>query len=128
MNGNTSPGNLIKLCLAVLLQAQACIVVAAGLGFLRNAAVEYFDEQDFELMLKNAGQVLESTSSEVSQNWSNPQSGNSGAAEVLGAFTGPDGMPCKRVRVTNKAKRTNIEDRTTYTVCKYPVHAWLLNR
>jgi hypothetical protein len=130
MNGNTRrsfSGDLTKLFLAVLALALPWIAAAAGLGFLKNAAVGSFDEEDVDLMMKNAGQVLESTAPNASQNWSNPKTGNSGAAEVLSTFTGTDGVPCKRVRVSNKAKRGNVEDQAIYTVCKYPDRGWRLS-
>jgi hypothetical protein len=120
-------GGLITVCLAVLILAQPCSAVAAGLGFLKNSALGHFDQEDVDLMMRNAGQVLESTLPHASQSWSNPKSGNSGAAEVLSTFTGADGVPCKRVRVSNKVKSGNIEDQATYTVCKYPGRGWLLN-
>jgi hypothetical protein len=130
MNGHTRrrlSGGLPKLCLALLSLVQPWVVVATGLGFLRNSALGHFEEEDVNLMLKNAGEVLESVSPHANKTWSNPKTGNSGVAEVLDAFTRPDGVLCKRVRVLNKVKRGDIEDQATYTVCKDPDHGWRLN-
>jgi hypothetical protein len=130
MNGDTRrtlSGELSKLLLAVVALALPWIAAGAGLGFLKNSAVGHFDEEDVDLMMKNAGQVLESTAPHASQTWSNPKTGNSGGAEVLSTFTGTDGEPCKRVRVSNKVQRGNIEDQATYTVCKDPQRGWRLH-
>lgn len=119
-------GNSAKLCLSVVAVALPWIAVAAGLGFLKNTAMGRFDQEDVDLMMKNAGQVLESTSPRASQTWSNPKTGNSGGAKVLTAFAEADGLQCKRLQISNKVKGGNIEDQATYTVCKYPQRGWLV--
>lgn len=119
-------GDLVKLCLAVVAVTLPWIAVAAGLGFLKNTAMGHFDRTDVDLMMKNAGQVLESTSPHASQTWSNPKTGNSGGAKVLRAFAEADGLQCKRLQISNKVKGGNIEDQATYIVCKYPHRGWLV--
>ena len=113
--------------LAILLIAVPCVGLAVGLGFLRNAPVRHFDKEDMNLMMENAGEVLESALPNASQDWSNPKSGNSGRAEVRDQFTGKDGAKCKRLRISNEVKRGNIHSDATYTVCKYEVRGWVLH-
>jgi hypothetical protein len=130
MSGNrrrAAFGHCAKLFLAVLALAQPWTAVAAALGFMKSSALGHFQTEDISLMMKNAAQVLESVDPHAIQSWSNPKTGNSGAAEVLSTFTTADGVPCKRVLVSNKVKRGNIEDQVTYAVCKYPGRGWLLN-
>ena len=113
--------------LVVLLLAAPCLAMAVGLGFLRNAPVRHFDREDMNLMMKNAGEVLDSTVPNASRDWSNPRTGNSGQAEVRDQFIGTDGAPCKRLRISNKVKRGNVRSDATYTVCKYTGRGWLLH-
>jgi hypothetical protein len=118
---------LVKVCIAVFLLAQPYTTLAAGLGFLKNSAAGYFDQEDIELMIGNASRVLEATDPHATRDWSNPKSGNFGRAEVLRVFTGLDGVLCKQVRVSNNVTRGDIEDQATYTVCKYFDRGWLLS-
>jgi hypothetical protein len=98
---------------------------AANLAFLKNSPAYYFQPEDTDLMMKNARQVLDSADPAAKQEWSNPKTGASGLAEVRGQFTATDGVPCKRLRVTNKVK--GVESDATYTVCKYPKRGWVVN-
>jgi hypothetical protein len=99
--------------------------VAANLAFLKNSPAYYFQQEDTDLMLKHAHQVLDSADPAAKQEWSNPRTGASGLVEVRGQFTATDGAPCKRLRVANKIK--NVESDAIYTVCKYPKRGWVVN-
>jgi hypothetical protein len=98
---------------------------AANLGFLAKSPISYFQQDDVDLMKKNAYAVLDSSDQDSKQSWTNPRTGASGSAEVVGQFTAPDGTPCKRLQVVNKIK--NLEGQGTYTVCKYKSRGWILN-
>jgi hypothetical protein len=98
---------------------------ATNLGFLKNAVVADFGEEDVDLMMKNVNEVLESESPGAKQEWSNPKSGASGLAQVKGQFTATDGAACKLLRLTNRAK--GVEGKSTFTFCKYEGRGWLFN-
>jgi len=51
---------------------------AAGLRFLRESPLSRFTEQDFDLLRSAALVVLDSESSDASQDWANEATGNSG--------------------------------------------------
>ena len=93
--------------------------------FLSGSPVSYFKQEDVDLMLKNAREVLDSSSPTARQEWSNPKTGASGFAQVRGQFTATDGAPCKELRVGNQVKHVSGE--TTYTVCKYKDRGWIVN-
>jgi hypothetical protein len=93
--------------------------------FLKNSPVSYFKQEDVDLMMKNAREVLDSSSPTAKQAWSNPKTGASGFAEVKGQFTATDGAPCKELRVGNLYKHVSGE--ATYTVCKYKDRGWIVN-
>jgi hypothetical protein len=105
--------------------ALAVAAQAANLGYLKNSPVAYFQQADTDLMLKNANEVLDSSDPNAKKDWSNPRTGASGSAQVLGQFTASDGAPCKRLRIMNKVPQA--EGEATYTVCKYSGRGWVLN-
>jgi hypothetical protein len=89
--------------------------MAANVSFLKNSPISFFTEQDIELMMAAADDVLADDSRGAKREWKNSATGNFGQLEVLGAFKAPDGRLCKRLRVTNNAKA--VESRATYSVC-----------
>jgi hypothetical protein len=93
----------------------------SGLGFMKNSPISYFDSEDIKLMKANAYAVLDSPESDAKGEWANPKTRHSGQAEVIKAFTA-DGMPCKRLRMTNAAK--GVTSDATYPLCKYPGKGW----
>jgi hypothetical protein len=100
-------------------------ILAANLNFLKDSPLMHFRQSDYDLMLKNAVAVLDSSAPNASQSWSNPKTRASGLAEVKAQFTAQDGALCKRLRVSNTAAR--IEGEATYTVCKHADRGWTLN-
>jgi hypothetical protein len=113
---------------ALILFAAAAISMvtnAANLGFLAKSPISYFQQEDVDLMMKNAYAVLDSPDPNSDKSWTNPKTGASGSAHVVGQFTAPDRTPCKRLQVVNKIK--NLEGQGTYTVCKYQGRGWILN-
>ena len=93
--------------------------------FLKDSPVSYFKQEDVDLMMKNAHEVLDSSSPNARQAWSNPKTGASGFAQVKGQFTATDGAPFKELRVGNQVK--HISGEATYTVCKYKDRGWIVN-
>ena len=123
----THPRQTLWRSLSLALLASALIPAAdsGNLDFLKNTPAYYFKPEDTALMKKNADQVLDSADPAARQEWSNPQTGASGLAEVRGQFTTTDGTPCKRLRVVNKVK--GVESDATYTLCKDPKRGWVVN-
>ena len=121
------PGFAVRLAAAVAVAGLVLVPAAraSNLGFLKDSPVSYFDEEDMRLMREAALKVLEDKSSRAKQAWKNPATGHSGKVEGQGAFKAVDGLPCRRVRVLNRAQ--GLEGQATYTVCKYPEQGWMLN-
>jgi hypothetical protein len=97
----------------------------SNLNFLGNSPLSYFKPEDMELMRQNALKVLDDSSPNAKQSWSNPSTGVSGVAQVRSQFKATDGATCKRLRIVNKAK--GLESSATYTACNYPDRGWVLN-
>lgn len=112
--------------LALSLSAVAAVAVqAANLSFLNNSPVSLFKQEDVDLMTENARKVLDSSDPAAKLSWSNPKTGASGFAQAKGQFTSSDGVPCKRLRVMNKAR--NLQSDSIYTLCKSADRGWIIN-
>lgn len=115
-------GKLMVITIWVSLASTGAM--AQNMGFLTNSPIASFDEQDIALM-REAGKVaLETLPRGESKSWSNPKSGNEGRITVAKTFTGPEGIPCKRLTVHSKAR--GVEGETRFNYCKRPDKGWVL--
>ena len=105
--------------------ASGVTAYAANLSFLNNSPLAYFQPEDVDHMMENARKVLDSSDPAAKQSWSNPKTGASGFAQARGQFTASGGVPCKRLRVMNKAR--NLQSDSTYTLCKTADGGWVIN-
>lgn len=114
----------LGLLALVLFTVSPIAARALNLNFLRNSPISYFRQEDVDLMMKNAREVLEADSN-ARQEWSNPRTGASGFAQVTGQFTTAAGAHCKRLRVFNRAR--HVEGEVTYPVCRSGGGDWVIN-
>jgi hypothetical protein len=125
----SSRASLRLLALAGALGLGLCLettqAMASNLDFLRTAPISYFNEDDKKLMMDNARSVLDSLASDAKSAWSNPKTGSSGEAQVMGQFTSPQGTLCKNLRIVNRTRTLNSA--ATYTVCRDPERGWVLS-
>ena len=107
----------------------SCAVVApataGNLSFLNQTPLGHFKSDDMELMRQNARKVLDDPAANARQDWTNPNTGASGWAQVRSQFTSTAGETCKRLRVVNKVK--GLESNSTYTVCKSNDADWAIH-
>ena len=104
----------ISLVATSLLPALAA---AQNVGYLKDAAVSYFDEKDVAMLLENVDAALDEQQPHAIREWKNPGTGNSGKLEVLGISRSAAGTPCKRLRITNVA-HNGVTGRASHTFCK----------
>jgi surface antigen len=97
----------------------------AGLMFLRESPLSRFTEEDFTLLRRAAGTVLDSGSRDASEEWANPGTGNSGRVTVTSRFTAADGRPCARLRMD--ARSAAFDGSWTYTVCRVADGDWKID-
>jgi hypothetical protein len=90
---------------------------AQNLGFLKDAAVSYFDDKDVAMLMETVDAALDEQQPHAVREWKNPGTGNSGKAEVLGTVKSATGAACKRLRITNVA-RNGVSGRASHTFCK----------
>jgi hypothetical protein len=93
------------------------LATAQNLSFLKSAPVGYFDDKDVAILLETIDATLDEQQPHAIREWKNPDTGNSGKVEVLGASKGADGTPCKRLRISNLA-HNGVSSRASYTFCK----------
>jgi hypothetical protein len=112
---------IIALAVGILLPV---LSPAQNMGFLKDSAVSYFDDDDVAMMMQNVDAALNDEKIPVTREWKNSASGHSGKAEVLSAFKNGDGIPCKRVRFSNVA-RNGVAGSSAYTFCKQ-MQKWMI--
>jgi hypothetical protein len=108
--------------LLVLFLLHSAATLAGNTSFVSDAPIGRFTEEDLKLMNDNIDAALADQKLLVVHSWTNPQTKNSGTAEALRAFSGPNGIPCKRVRVTNRAD--SLKGQGQYTLCKMEGQGW----
>jgi hypothetical protein len=95
---------------------------AGNLSYLKDAPIAKFNDEDVQLMTSNAQAVLADAKTPLSRSWANSKTNHSGTAESLLEFLGPKGIPCKRLRVTQRAD--GRESKATYTYCNMDAEGW----
>ena len=98
---------------------------AAGLRFLRESPLSRFTEQDFDLLRSAALVVLDSESSDASQDWANEATGNSGKVTALNRFIATDDRPCKRLKLD--ARSVEFDGSWNFTVCRNSDGDWKID-
>lgn len=104
----------LSIAIASFLPALAA---AQNLGYLKDAAVSYFNDKDVAMLLETIDAALDEQQPHAVREWKNPGTGNSGKAEVLGPVKSAAGTPCKRLRITNVA-HNGVSGRASHTFCK----------
>ncbi len=99
---------------------------ASNLGFLNQAPVSHFNDEDMRLLKEAVSQAMQDENSRAKKTWANADTGNSGEIESWGAFKTAAGATCKRVRVTSHAKG-GINGKGTYTVCQDAERGWVVD-
>jgi hypothetical protein len=112
------------LLLAVTL-AHAAAGSATNLGFLKNAPVGQFKEEDMTMMRAAVDDLLHEQTKGASREWHNEKTGNSGRLEILDVFTSEDGRHCKKLLVVTRAK--SQEQQSVYPLCAAPDGRWLID-
>jgi hypothetical protein len=115
----------LRLIASAVFALLASAAHAQNLNFLKMSPIAKFTQEDVNLMMANANDVLDAREPSAKKEWSNPKTGASGVAEVRSEFVGNDGATCKRLRVVNKLNKDSTD--VTHTVCKYEGRGWLLH-
>jgi surface antigen len=105
--------------------AHAAVGSATNLGFLKNAPIGQFKEEDVKMMQAAVEDLLREDTKGASREWRNDKTGNSGRLEILEVFTSEDGRHCKKLLVVTRAK--SQEQQSAYPLCAAPDGRWLID-
>ena len=98
------------------------LAFGGNLGFLKDAPITRFNDEDREMFQANLTEALETDAEGNVRRWDNPKTGSSGEIAILKRFTYAN-KPCRNVRWTNRTR--NYPDATTQTVmCKESDGQW----
>ena len=111
-----------SLLATALFLLQTSLAQAGNSSFIIDAPIGRFTDEDIKLMNANIELTVADTKVRIVHSWSNPNTKHSGTAETLQALAGPDDVPCKRVRITNRAG--NLKGQGQYTLCKVDGKDW----
>jgi surface antigen len=96
---------------------------ANNLGFLKNTASALLTDEDRELQRAAIMAVLEDANAKSAKDWKNPQTGHSGSIQSLGNYRSDDGLPCRKLKISNHAD--GLQNEATYPVCKTAEGEWI---
>jgi hypothetical protein len=118
--------NLAIKCVPVFLLAllQMNTTQAGNLSFLKDGPIAKFSDEDVKLMSENVDAALADAKTHVVRQWASTTADNSGTVETLQAYAGPNGIACKRLRITTRAG--NLTGKSIYTWCDMEAKGWTL--
>lgn len=112
--------------LAIALSLSGSVVSAAGwVAILKDTPADKFQDEDLEMFLGTARQVLNADDNSQPVEWANPETGAGGSFKVLGQSKSPEGLACKRVRFTVYALKRSPKS-STWTACRTAEGKWRL--
>jgi surface antigen len=115
---------LLRVTAAAL--ALTLVIAAAEVRSQMNPLRELeLTAQDIELLGAAADRVYDAGEIGASEAWSNPASGNSGAARLLETFE-RDGLPCRRIEHVVNIRRDAVPKRLVLATCRTADGRWLL--
>ena len=121
----TRSRRLATIALLTVFSGATCtgaLAFGGNLGFLKDAPITRFNDEDREMFQTNLTEALETDAGGHVRRWDNPKTGSSGEIAILKRFTHAD-KPCRNVRWTNRTR--NYPDATTQTVmCKESDGQW----
>lgn len=118
---------MFRTCvLALVLSLCGSMVSAAGwVAILKDTPADKFQDEDLQMFLDTARQVLEAEDNSQPVDWANPDTGAGGSFKVLGRSKSAEGLDCKRVRFTVYATKRSPKS-STWTACRTAEGKWRL--
>lgn len=109
---------LIRTWLCAIGTCGAAVVSGSNLWSFEGAVAERLNDEDIRLLREAVTAVVSDPVTPARRQWKNAQSGHRGELRTLAAFPGPNGIPCKRLQVSNHADGRS--SKAAYTVCELP--------
>ena len=111
----------IRVAFLVAALGSATAASAANLGFLKDAPIARFTEQDLTLFKQTLDEVLDKGADGEARRWSNPETKAGGEIKAIKSFE-RGATPCRRVAISNAAKGLSASGQ--YNFCKQPTGQW----
>jgi hypothetical protein len=96
--------------------------LALNMDFLRLDPLRFYTQEDFRISEQTAIEALDNNADNVSSEWENPESGNSGVITPLSTFNNKKGETCRTVKIVDRTEALSGED--TVHVCKEADSGW----
>jgi surface antigen len=96
---------------------------AANMGFMKDAPVARFTDQDMQLFKETLNGVLDSGADGEARSWSNPDTKAGGEIKVIKSFE-RKATPCRKLDIKNSAKGRSASGQ--YNFCKKVTGEWAL--
>ncbi|MCX7272057.1 MAG: RT0821/Lpp0805 family surface protein, partial [Burkholderiales bacterium] len=94
---------------------------AQNLGFMKDAPIARFTDQDMQLFKQTLNDVLDDSKLGEARSWSNPDTKARGEVTAIKSFE-RDAVPCRRVAIKNWAKGRSASGQ--YNFCKQASGQW----
>jgi len=94
---------------------------ATDLGYLKNAPIGRFTDQDMQLFKQTLNGALDDGADGEARSWSNPDTKAGGEIKAIKSFKRGE-VPCRRVAIKNKAKGVSASGQ--YNFCKQAAGQW----
>lgn len=114
------PSSLPAFLLLSLLPALH--VSAQVYGFLKHAPAASFTDVDWQMAEETVTEALDTRGDGETLEWSNPESGSSGAVTVTAASPPVPGKWCRQATVRNRSAKASGE--STYRLCRDEEGHW----
>jgi len=103
----------ISCCLALLLAFSSLQGLAAGVGWLENAPIRYFSEEDTQLMKSMLQSALSDNADGIKSEWVNPETGHKGSITPVNSKK-IQGLSCRDVEMFNSAGGRTADSKHTF--------------
>lgn len=113
---------LISAALATLLIANS--VNAVGQHWLDGAPVQFFNDEDWELLRTSMSHTLDNAPDGTTAEWKNPETGHAGSITVIDTNE-VNGNQCRKTKFFNSAG--GVTGSNVYRLCKVEDGTWKLS-
>ncbi len=103
----------VSSCLAVLLVLASSQAFATGVGWLGDAPIRYFSEEDTQLMKSMLQSALSDNADGIKSEWVNPETGHKGSITPVNSKK-IQGRSCRDVEMFNSAGGRTADSKHTF--------------
>lgn len=118
-----TPRAFWRRLLATSLVVAALPAASTNLGFMKDAPIAKFNDQDMKLFTQTLNGTLEQGADGEARRWSNPETKAEGEVKVVQSFERA-AMRCRKVTIRNAAKGQTASSQASF--CRQASGQWAL--